>query len=254
MNHQRTTALLVGHALAEGRPLGPILRDLGEPGAARSAESGDLKSSLQHLHIDADLIHMAQLCPGALRRAQARLAAIPSPLIFQLPLVQTLGYLTLVGMLQGLSLLTLQSRVLREFETMLGAPPQDFIQTAMGCLAMLVLLLVVITRGLSRRQPWGWSQHYARACQAAMAASMAEAGASAEARRVFSARLPLLSQDGATAAELELVTDRALVLAEQAQQRLVSLVKLLGIGGLISIAGMVTLNIYHLLASIAVAP
>ena len=73
-----------------------------------------------------------------------------------------------------------------------------------------------------------------------------------ETRREFSAQAPLIDQAGASAAELDLIFDRSLALAEQAHQRLVSLVKLLGTGGLIGIAVLVTMNIYQFVAGISV--
>lgn len=252
MNHQRMTVLLVGHTLAEGRPLGTLLRDLGEPSAASHAESGDLDTSLRYLNLSEELRHLAQHSPSALRPTQERLAALPSPLIFQLPLLQTMGYLAMVSVLQGFSILMLRSKILPTLQEMTVDPSFDFIQLATLGLGALIVFLPVGTRLLSRQRPWNWSLHYERARQAAVAAGMAAAGASPEARREFSERLPLLAQDGSSVAELDLIIDRSLVLAEQAQQRLVSIVKLIGIGGLVGIASLITVNIYQIIASISV--
>lgn len=247
------TVLLVGHSLAEGRPLGPLLRDLGEPGAASFAESGSLEEGLRYLNINVSLRRLAQLCPRALQPAQERLAGLPSPLIFQLPLIQTLGYLALVWVLQGLCVMTLVLKIMPSITSMIGdTPAADLIALAPLGLGALFVLLPVTIRLLSRQRLFDWSQHYARARQAAMAAGMATAGASAESRREFSMQLPLLDQADASAAELDLVIDRSLALAEQAHQRLISIVKLLGIGGLISIALLITVNIYEIISRIPV--
>ena len=253
MKIQHMIALLVGHTLAEGRPIGPLLRDLGEPGAASRSESGSLEESLQYLNIEEPLRRMAMLCPGALQPTQKRLAALPSPLLLQLPLIQALGYLALVGLLQGLCLMVLQLKVLPNLEDLTESTSSiDIIQLAPLGLGALCVLLPVTIRLLSRQRSFGWSLHYERARQAAMAAGMAAAGATMETRREFSDQVPLIDHAGASAAELDLIFDRSLTLAEQAHQRLVSLVKLLGIGGLLGIAALVTLNIYTFIAAISV--
>lgn len=248
--------LLVGHALADGAPIGEALREIGERKAAADAEAGRLEESLSHLGFDPELRAMAALWPAAIRPTHARLSALPSPLIFQLPMAQTLGYLALVAFLQGAALLLLLSRILPQLEAMGAEAGADLpIQALRLAPVGLLLLVVLLPAGLilwSRHGRQTWRRHYERARQAAMAAGMAAAGAPQEARQALGAKLTALARSGAGVAELDTVAAQSLVLAEQAHHREVAAVRLLGIGGLVVIGGSVLASIYQTLAAISV--
>lgn len=252
MNHQRMTALLVGHALAEETPLGPMLRAQGAPGAAAAAESGDLDGCLQAISLAPDLRGLAGLWPAALRPAQQRLSAFPSPRIFQLPTLQVLSYIVIVGMVQAGALVLLLNRILPTFLA-IGIPPStsEVLSWAPVLLFLLAAVFPAAVWWSQQRGWWGWRRHYRRARQAALAAAMVEAGAPDEAQRALRERLSELGEVGADVRELEQLTVRALAMAEQAHQRAVSAIRLVGVGGLLLVAGTVTVTVYRMLAGLA---
>ncbi|MFT5680315.1 MAG: hypothetical protein ACI8RZ_001221 [Myxococcota bacterium] len=247
------TTLLVGHALADGTPLGPTLRELGASEAAREAEAGQLDGSLRRLGFSEELQVMARLWPAALQPARVRLSALPTALIFQLPMAQTLGYLALIGLLQGFSLLLLFEKILPQLQE-LGVENGAELRALTMAPAGLLLLAAGISAGLllSARHRAGWRGHYDRARQAALAAGMAEAGAPLAVRQTLDETLTALDSAGANVPELDQVTTQSLALAEQAHRREVAVVRLVGIGGLMLIGLAVLSSIYRTLSAISV--
>ncbi len=115
MNRRRLAQLLVGHALAEGIPAGPVLRQTRGPKAAAAAaevEAGRLGAGLVLADVPADLASLAEAWPAALRPAQTRLAALPSRRLLQLPLIKTLGYLLLLATAQAIAMSLLDGKVM----------------------------------------------------------------------------------------------------------------------------------------------
>ena len=250
------TTLLVGHAMAEDIPLGALLREVGQPAAASDAEAGRLEQCLNQLQLSTDLTTIAKLWPAALRPAQRRLDALPSPLLFQLPMIQTLLWLVLIGVIQGWVIGALSLRV---FPTLavIGAEAgsslsADALNVAPVGVVVFAVLLPIATLLMGRSERMGWRRHYVRAQQAAMAAAMAEVDAPQSARSTLAEHFPALSQAGAHAEELDMVTAASLSLAEQSHRRTVAMVRLLGIGGLALVALLVTAHIYGTISTLPV--
>lgn len=250
------TTLLVSHALTDGLPLAGALREIGEPGPARDAEAGELDACLRHLGFPEDLRLLARLWPAALRPARTRLSALPSPLLFQLSMAQTLGYLALIATLQASALVLLSQKILPHFEAM-GAELGTTLPIRSLTMAplLLVLLAVLLPAGLltwTSRSRRSWRHHHDQARHAAMATGMVEADAPLEARRALSAHLSTPDHASADIAELELITTQSLALAEQAHHRSLAVVRTVGIGGLVLIATAVLTAVYRTLALISV--
>ncbi len=258
--------LLAGHALAEERPLGPLLRALPSPRARRAAaraEAGDLADALDVLDLPADLVALATAWPGALRPAQRRLAAIPSTRLLQLPLVETLLYVGGLAGLQWMVFLLVELKIeptLHEMGVEMGhdlgvGQLMQFGLIPLGVLAAVVLVLLGILVGVPdpARLP-GWGAHLRRAREAALAAALAEAGAPLEIRTALAADFRRLRMFDGSAAELDLVATQALSDTSAAHQRLVAAVRVVGFSVLALVAVLITAGIYGAIALLPALP
>lgn len=257
MTPRRVTHLLVAHALAEGEPLGPLLRSLGL--IATAAEAGRLGDSLRGLGIPADLAQLGERWPAAVRPALGRLARIPPALTLQVPLLQLVGYFVLIAVTQLGALWLSQLHVLPSLAAV-GADPAmgdtDVVLrlyllldvVLLGSLALLFVgCVAVITRADSPTFPGG-GRHTLHAREAALAAALLDSGAPAEVRNDIASSFQVLRGVGPTAGELDLVFDHALERAGAARQRFVSLVRVVGLGILTLTALAATASMYVLVA------
>ena len=253
MDRRRLAQLLVGHALADGVPVGPVLRNSRGPkarAAAAEVEAGRLRAGLVLADLAPDLADVAEAWPAALRPAQTRLADLPSRRLLQLPLLKTLGYLLLLVTVQAVAMSMIDGKVL---PTLIGLLPQNPIEqlallgVIRGALVVAVLGLpavIALTLWAPIRLP-GVGPHLLRAREAAIAAALVDAGATADVQvRVFGT-FRALSPGGATADELTQVVEDSVARARVAHRRIVTAVRTLGLGLLVLGAAAITITIYQ---------
>ena len=263
MTPQRLVQLLAGCALAEGQPVGPVLR--GSPGAnaghaAAAAEAGHLEEGLRLAGFPGDLARLAQEWPAALRPALRCLARIPSRFEFQLPLLQELAFFLYIALVQLAVMLLLQLKILptlHEMERVAGTGRADFLSALVlgdavffGLAALFAVWAVSGTAGARHVSSWG--RQLLRAREAGMAAALLDSAAPQEIRSRFARSCKVLQGAGATARELELIFDDALASADAAHRRLVSAVRVLGYGVLLVLAVAATVGVYLSIASFGV--
>ena len=259
MNQQRMRELLLGHALAEGRPGGDVLRTAGGPRvveAAAELDAGRLAAGLTLAGIPEDEARLAQAWPASLRPAQRRLAGFPSRTAVQAQLVEVTSYLCLVALAQAGALFALHAKVLPAMSAMAagGMGPAGRVVTwfgpAAGGLVILGPLLVaaaIVSIRFPTLTPTG-ERHRRRARHAAFAAALIEAGAPAGVRAELFDALRARPPRAATVAELDLVSADRLSRAAAAQRRLVALTRGVGLAALIAIATCATASVYHFLS------
>jgi hypothetical protein len=259
MKQQRMRELLLGHALADGLPIGEVLRTTGGPRtfeAAAEVDGGRLPEGLIAAGIPRDEAQLAGTWPAALRRAQRRLARFPTRAVTQVQLVEASAYLCLVALLQAAALFVLDAKIIPVMSMLSGKGlgPGDGPATWFGPVAAGLVVVGPLLLAASIAAIWypallpGGERHRRRARQAVFAASLVEAGAPAAARAQLFDVLRVPPPQAATVAELELLTEEALSRAEAAQRRLVALTRGLGMGVLIAIAAAATGSVYHFLA------
>lgn len=251
--------LLAGHALAEGAPLGEALRWTRAPRAQAAAvevEAGRLGAGLRLVRVPQEQVRLAAAWPEALRPAQKWLTRVPSRLILQIPLLQTMAYLLLVLTLQAGVVWLLEFRMLpgwmaidrsRTFSSFGWLEP---VRLALTCAVPLLMASMVLVAWVPERL-LSWGKHLRRAREAALAAGLVEAGAPPEARREVFASFGGPVPEHATLAELELVLTCAVASAEASHQRIVTTVRAIGFGLLIAVAAAMTAGVYQFVAQMA---
>ncbi len=259
MKLARLRELLIGHALAEERPLGEALRAAGGPGSAAAAveaEAGRLERALVLAGLPEDEAEVAGAWPAALRPAQERLALLPSRLVASVQLLQTAAYLGLLALFAGWALLVISSTMVPQLQ-MLGAdlssgglPSVDWFGPAgAGLIVIGPLLMATAVLGLwfPALHP-GSRRHLKRAREAALAAGLRAAGAPDEAWQQVRASFRQLRLEHATAEELDLVCRQATARAEAAWRRLVASVRWIGLTVLCGLGAGATASLYRYIA------
>jgi len=259
MTTQRLAELLICHALADGQPVGPILRALPSRAAtwaARLADAGKLDQALGQLGFPRDQAWVAERWPSSLRPALARMARIPQALVFQAPLLQLLGYFSLVALLQLFIVLLLQRNLLPTLTQMpmssLSASDPTLIIVAVADLVLLTLSLsmgawAVFGKALGPRS-LGWRASLVLAREAALAASLHDCGAPEALRSAFVRSCTQLEGRGAEPSELDLIFESALADAAVSLQRTVSVLRVVGYCALSLLAVLALAGIMHDLA------
>lgn len=255
MTSARARELLVGHALAAGEPIGPILRGAGKEGrvgqiaAAEAADAGDLTRALRLAGFPADLVAVAVAWPAAVRPAQRRLTRIPTSLVFHAPLVQTLSWFVGILCIQCAVLAILRLKVAPVFAD-ISSSRAAFDWLYAGEIAFLVLGLpffIAVLSGWAGRLGFvSWGRHLASARQAALAGALLESGAPSP---LGLAPYPLGASPGsASLAELDGVLLFSLAQAEAAHQRFVAATRFFGFGVLTLLALGATAEVYQAVA------
>lgn len=254
MNRRRLTVLLVGHALAEDTSAGTALRDAGISGglaAAAEADAGRLGSALRATHLGPQLGPLAEAWPSAVRAADRRLRRIPSSLVVQAQLLQTLVYLLAIALLQAMVLQVLSDKVRPSFLyfDVGAADGKWFMVELVRQLVLLGLPLlfaaIVATVVLPPLVP-KVAGPLRRARQAAVAAALIETGAPADVRRSFRGS----TMDHATVEDLDRVFEASLTRSERAQRRVVVFVRAAGLGSLSLTALLTTMAVYLIISQI----
>lgn len=260
MNLGRLRELLVGHALAEGRPLGATLRQAGGPRAAAAAveaDAGRLERSLLLAGLAPDEARLAEAWPAALRPAQQRLARVPGRQVATVEVVETAAYLCLVCLLEGSALLLLARLAVPTLQLLgstsaTGALPVTgwFLPVGVALVVAGPLLLATAVLGMwfPALHP-GLGRHLQRAREAALAAALRVSDAPLEARRAIQATFGVLEADHASAEELDAERDRAITRADASRRRLVALLRGVGLTLLCALAAGATAVLYGFIAS-----
>ncbi len=263
MTPLRLVQLLAGCALAEGEPVGPVLRGAPMASASRAAaaaDAGRLEAGLRLVGFPEDLARLGQEWPAALRPAQQRLARIPSRFEFQLPLLQELAFFLYIALLQLVVMLVLQQAVLPALYQMgreIGQGRIEFLSALalgdaifFGVAAVFAIWAICGTAG--QRHVTSWGRQLVLAREAGLAAALLDSAAPEEIRSRFARSCQVLQGVGVTVRELELVFEHALASAEASHRRFVSALRVLGYGVLLVLAVAATVGIYLSIASFGV--
>lgn len=249
MRERRAGALLVAAALAEGAPAGAQVEGLLPPGARAAFEAGSLEEGLRRSGFSADLVALGLCWPAALRPALVRLRALPSALVFQAPLLQTLAYFSFIVAAQCLVLVVLNAKVLPGLWSM--GPAVEAQSTLLLGFAEVLFLLLSLGFGLAaalgtRQRGLGatWNRSLLRAKEASFALALLDAGAPADTRAAYARTCTALRGEGADSAELEAVVAHALGAATTAHRRFVAVTRLVGFGVLFVLALGATASVY----------
>lgn len=246
MSPSRLAALMAGHALAEGSPVGEALRRSGWPraiAAAGTVDAGRLAAGLVEAGLDADLSRLAESRPGAVKAAQRRLSQLPSAWELRTHLGATLLLLAVGATVYALILAFLHVKVVPVMERSAGFAHPGSVGldwdlstvTALGVAGQaggVVLLLLLAVP--PERLPF-WGGRLTRAREAALAAAVAEVEEQAG------------TASGSPRVE-DLVYERALAGLARTRQRLVAAVRLAGLSALATVAAATTLGFYEFLA------
>lgn len=200
MTRERLTALAVGHALAEGRPLAGVLRALPDQSvAARLAEQGDLAVCLRSTRMRPDLVEVACAWPAGLLPVVRRLRDEPGALAVYAPLLQLGAWAAGVLGLQVGVMLLLALKIgpgLGDACAACGQLPET-----LSTLARVVVVLAgLVTLGVvwaARTGPW--HAQLARARRAGIVLGLLDAAAPVDVCRRWAGELPLAVVDLARA-------------------------------------------------------
>jgi hypothetical protein len=253
----------VGHALAEERPLGQAIRavsvDRQAVQAAAAADAGDLEHALRLTGMEPGLATLGAAWPAAVRPAQRRLARMPAKLVFQAPVLQLLGYCTLVGGFQLVIYQLLRTKVLPSMqealaETTATEPAELAVLATIWATAAIALGLPLVAIGVagvlgSPMLP-GWGRHLARAREAALVDGLLDAGAPQQYANEFMSSCTHLRGEGYTKADLASIFDLGLADAQRVHARFVAGLRLFAYGALIVLPAGLTLTIYQAISSL----
>lgn len=263
MRARRAAQLQAGHALADGLPLGEVLRGMSPAwcqAAAVDFEAGRLRAGLGRIGLPEDLISLAERCPAALGPAQRRLGQLPTAGGFRVPMVASLGYLLVLSLFQVVVALLITHRVEPAFAEMgLDAPlalaPWVWVASP-GVIALVVLCLLALslTSVLLPGRLGGWGVHLQRAREACLAAAVVEAGAPVGVQRQLAAGFRAFDAAPLGLLELEATVAVAVAEAVRRHQRAVAGVRLVGTGVLALVAAVMTAAIYLSLSQVGIFP
>ena len=246
MNRRRLSALLVGHALSDGVPIGPVLRESRGPGATGAAahvDAGRLVEGLTQAEFPADLVALGVAWPQAMRGAQRRITALPAGRVLAAPLIQTLLYGMLIATAQGITMAQLDRVALPALQAVgFLSPGADLPLLTLARVAIPVLLFVFPLAILVCVWAPRWlpvvGGHLRTARRRAIAAAVAESSAPALVRAT-------LDVPAGTPQELDAATASHVAGAEVAMARLVAVARLAVFGAVTGVAGVITFAIYR---------
>ncbi len=247
MTARRMAELLLSHAMADGVPAGPLLRRLPSHSAlqaAQLAEAGQLEEALTMVGFAADQAWIAKRWPAAARPVLARLSQLPDGLVFEAPVLQTLGYFALVSTLQLAAAAALHRLVVPSLVAMSPAVGATGGHTLLLVVVLDLLLMgaalgigvwVVAGRHLGF-SPHGWRGPLGLAREAALAEALRDAGAPEELFGAYVRGCSRLQGRGVSPLELELIRTHALADAVFSLQRFLGGLRLAGYGALTMLA------------------
>jgi hypothetical protein len=263
MKEPRALALLVGHALADGRPTGPLLTGASGANAraaARALEAGALPEGLRRLGFPDDLVRLAERWPAALPAAQRRLAALPSSGYLLLRVLDILAIVAILAVFQFQVAVLLEVRVMPTLDLVSTTADGPGVPGVAGvAVADLIVMLLALPVGLgawgwAQRGRSGWPRHLRRAREVALASALLETGAPAPVRTGL---LGAGSPEAAGAADLEeadVLLGQALADAEVSLRRLRTTTRVLGYGLILALSLALLVRTYGAIIALSRLP